>query len=116
MLNKTLSQATVAWWDYSSTFRIISEGRKIETRCQLEQYINRTNWKRHRTQARERPQRRAGGRFRNGFDLKNFLSRQKKRKRDSIFQGCGLKQERELMRGREKIDIYICYSSMTYNL
>ena len=27
-------------------------------------------WKRHRTQARERPQRRAGGRFRNGLDLK----------------------------------------------
>ena len=70
-----------------TSFYVLSEGRKIESRCQLEK-----TWPSHkrskrkgkrighdtRTQARERPHRHAGGRSRNGLDLKLLIGTKKR--------------------------------------
>ena len=74
---------------------ILSEGRKIESRCQLEQ-INRTNWKRHkRKPVNDHKDALAGAR--KGLDLKLV----KARKRDSI-RRMWTKKERE---PREEKDV-----------
>ena len=80
-------------WSWGRMDDILSEGRKIESRRQLEA-IYRTNWKRNkRTPVNDH--RRAGGRS------KWTRSEARKKEKETRFEGCGLrKREKDVKGGR----------------